>query len=174
MLCQTHAIGTSLFYDDPVNSVTGLRSRFVLCALVAFLLQLLTTWSVFVFFQIITYRDYLPGLLGKETSKWIPLYRGYNESVDPRISNVFTLAFRFGHASVQPFVSRLNDSFQPLGSFSHVPLHLTFCATWRIVMEGKNVGEPALLVWSWSRHRWRSAGKTHEPWTPKTALVPFI
>ncbi|KAK2522438.1 myeloperoxidase [Columba guinea] len=86
--------------------------------------------------QIITYRDYLSVLLGKETSKWIPLYRGYNESVDPRISNVFTLAFRFGHASVKPFVSRLNDSFQPLGSFSHVPLHLTFCATWRIVMEG--------------------------------------
>ncbi|XP_065709276.1 myeloperoxidase-like [Patagioenas fasciata] len=86
--------------------------------------------------QIITYRDYLPVLLGKETSKWIPSYRGYNESVDPRISNVFTLAFRFGHTSVQPFVSRLNDSFQPLGSFSHVPLHLTFCATWRIIMEG--------------------------------------
>ncbi|NWX05292.1 PERM Myeloperoxidase, partial [Caloenas nicobarica] len=86
--------------------------------------------------QIITYRDYLPLLLGKETSKWIPLYRGYNESVDPRTSNVFTLAFRFGHTSVQPFVSRLNDSFQPLGSLSHVPLHLTFCATWRIIMEG--------------------------------------
>ncbi|NWT03049.1 PERE peroxidase, partial [Mionectes macconnelli] len=86
--------------------------------------------------QIITYRDYLPLLLAEETSQWIPSYSGYDEEVDPRASNVFSLAFRFGHTSVQPFVSRLDDDFQPLGSFSHVPLHLTFCATWRIIMEG--------------------------------------
>ncbi|NXI94015.1 PERM Myeloperoxidase, partial [Psophia crepitans] len=86
--------------------------------------------------QIITFRDYLPRLLAEETSKWIPLYSGYNENVDPTVSNVFSMAFRFGHTSVQPFVSRLNDSFQPLGSSSTVPLHLTFCASWRIVMEG--------------------------------------
>ncbi|NWI88223.1 PERM Myeloperoxidase, partial [Pitta sordida] len=86
--------------------------------------------------QIITYRDYLPLLLAEETSRWIPSYRGYNEKVDPRASNVFSLAFRFGHTSVLPFVSRLDDNFQPMGPFSHVPLHLTFCATWRIIMEG--------------------------------------
>ncbi|NXK19243.1 PERE peroxidase, partial [Arenaria interpres] len=86
--------------------------------------------------QKITYRDYLPLLLGEETCKWIPLYSGYKEKVDPTVSNVFSLAFRFGHTSVQPFVSRLNDSFQPLGALSHVPLHLTFCAPWRIIMEG--------------------------------------
>ncbi|XP_009073007.1 PREDICTED: lactoperoxidase-like, partial [Acanthisitta chloris] len=97
---------------------------------------MLSTCSAFVLFQIITYRDYLPLLLAGESSKWIPSYRGYNERVNPTASNVFSLAFRFGHTSVQPFVSRLNDSFQPLGSFSHVPLHLTFCATWRIIMEG--------------------------------------
>lgn len=165
---------SSFFWRSCEPSAAGLRLRFIICTLMAFLLQLLTTGSGFVFFQIITYRDYLPVLLGEETSKWIPLYRGYNESVDPRISIVFTLAFLFGHTSVQPFVSRLNDSFQPLVSLSHVPLHLTFCATWRIIMEGKNVGEPAVLVWSWIRHRWRSAGKTHKPWTPKAALVPFI
>ncbi|NWH60685.1 PERE peroxidase, partial [Geococcyx californianus] len=86
--------------------------------------------------QIMTYRDYLPLLLAEETSKWIPPYTGYDENVDPTASNVFSLAFRFGHTSVRPFVSRLDDSFQPLGSFSHVPLHLTFCATWRVIMEG--------------------------------------
>ncbi|KAM6338097.1 eosinophil peroxidase-like [Alca torda] len=86
--------------------------------------------------QMITYRDYLPLLLANETSKWIPLYSGYKEKADPTVSNVFTLAFRFGHISVQPFVSRLDDSFQPLGPLSHVPLHLTFCATWRIITEG--------------------------------------
>ncbi|KFO74535.1 Eosinophil peroxidase, partial [Cuculus canorus] len=86
--------------------------------------------------QIITYRDYLPLVLAEETSKWIPPYAGYDEDVDPTVSNVFSLAFRFGHTSVRPFVSRLDDNFQPLGSFSNVPLHLTFCAPWRIVMEG--------------------------------------
>ncbi|NXJ69749.1 PERE peroxidase, partial [Rostratula benghalensis] len=86
--------------------------------------------------QKITYRDYLPLLLAEETSNWIPAYRGYNEKVDPTVSNVFSLAFRFGHTSVQPFVSRLDDDFQPLGPLSHVPLHLTFCAPWRIIMEG--------------------------------------
>ncbi|XP_035199188.1 myeloperoxidase-like isoform X3 [Oxyura jamaicensis] len=86
--------------------------------------------------QIITYRDYLPLVLAKETNRWIPLYSGYNETVDPSVSNVFSLAFRFGHTSVQPFVSRLDDSFQPMGSLSHVPLHLTFCASWRIITEG--------------------------------------
>ncbi|KFQ16207.1 Myeloperoxidase, partial [Leptosomus discolor] len=86
--------------------------------------------------QIITYRDYLPLVLGEEMSKWIPSYSGYNENVDPRVSNVFSLAFRFGHTSVRPFVSRLDDNFQPWGSLSPVPLHLTFCATWRIIMEG--------------------------------------
>ncbi|NXI64251.1 PERE peroxidase, partial [Anseranas semipalmata] len=86
--------------------------------------------------QIITYRYYLPLVLGEETNKWIPLYRGYNETVDPTVSNVFSLAFRFGHTSVQPLVSRLDDNFQPMGSLSHVPLHLTFCASWRVVTEG--------------------------------------
>ncbi|NXP11235.1 PERE peroxidase, partial [Thinocorus orbignyianus] len=86
--------------------------------------------------QKLAYRDYLPLLLAEETSKWIPLYSGYKEKVDPTVSNVFSLAFWFGHTSVQPFVSRLDDSFQPLGPLSHVPLHLTFCAPWRIIMEG--------------------------------------
>uniref|UniRef100_A0A7M4EIP7 Lactoperoxidase n=1 Tax=Crocodylus porosus TaxID=8502 RepID=A0A7M4EIP7_CROPO len=86
--------------------------------------------------QIITYRDYLPRVFGDEKEKWVPLYSGYNESVDPTVTNVFSLAFRFGHSVVQPFVSRLNEDFQPSSSYPCVPLHLTFCASWRIVMEG--------------------------------------
>lgn len=50
--------------------------------------------------QIITFRDYLPILLGDEMQKWIPPYQGYSETVDPRISNVFTFALRFGHLEV--------------------------------------------------------------------------
>ncbi|XP_067393757.1 myeloperoxidase-like [Emydura macquarii macquarii] len=86
--------------------------------------------------QVITYRDYLPLLLGDETEKQIPCYEGYDESVDPTVANVFSLAFRFGHGSIQPFVTRLDEHFQPSSLYSRVPLHLTFSASWRIVMEG--------------------------------------
>ncbi|NXG75933.1 PERM Myeloperoxidase, partial [Baryphthengus martii] len=84
--------------------------------------------------QVITYRDYLPLLLGTSFQKLIPPYRGYNESVDPRISNVFTLAFRFGHASVPPTVDRLNQNYKPIGP--KIKLRHAFFAVWRIVKEG--------------------------------------
>ncbi|KAB1266114.1 Lactoperoxidase [Camelus dromedarius] len=67
------------------------------------------------FMQIITFRDYLPIVLGDEMQKWIPPYRGYNKSVDPRISNVFTFAFRFGHLEVPSTMSRLDENYQPWG-----------------------------------------------------------
>ncbi|XP_070802404.1 eosinophil peroxidase-like [Pituophis catenifer annectens] len=86
--------------------------------------------------QIFTYRDYLPLLLGNEFYKRLPAYRGYNKNVDPSISNVFSLAFRFGHGSVPPFVPRLDEKFQNSLPFSKTPLHLTFMAPWRIVAEG--------------------------------------
>lgn len=141
--------------------------------LMSFLLQLLIVLPLWYVFQIITYRDYIPLLLAEETSRWIPSYSGYNESVDPTVSNVFSLAFRFGHASVQPFVSRLDDSFQPMGSLSHVPLHLTFCASWRIIMEGKNSGPPAVLIRSWS---WLSSADmlVRHASIDSQKLAPFI
>ncbi|NWX40862.1 PERM Myeloperoxidase, partial [Steatornis caripensis] len=84
--------------------------------------------------QIITYRDYLPLLLGTSFQRFIPAYRGYDASVDPRISNVFTLAFRFAHASVPPTVDRLNQNYRPVGP--RILLRSTFFAVWRIVKEG--------------------------------------
>ncbi|KGL96371.1 Myeloperoxidase, partial [Charadrius vociferus] len=84
--------------------------------------------------QIITYRDYLPLLLGTSFQRFIPRYRGYNESADPRISNVFTLAFRFAHASVPPTVDRLNQNYKPIGP--KMLLRNTFFAVWRIIKEG--------------------------------------
>ncbi|KAM6463099.1 myeloperoxidase-like isoform 2-T2 [Liasis olivaceus] len=86
--------------------------------------------------QIITFRDYLPLLLGNEVRKQLPVYRGYNKYVDPTVSNVFSLAFRFGHGSVPPFVPRLDENFQNSLPFSSTPLHLTFMAPWRILVEG--------------------------------------
>ncbi|NXF12453.1 PERE peroxidase, partial [Smithornis capensis] len=84
--------------------------------------------------QIITYRDYLPLLLGSSIKWHIPCYRGYNESLDARISNVFTLAFRFAHASVPPTVGRLNENYKPITP--EIPLRTSFFAVWRIIKEG--------------------------------------
>nr|XP_058903699.1 lactoperoxidase isoform X2 [Kogia breviceps] len=88
------------------------------------------------FIQIITFRDYLPTVLGDEMQTWIPPYQGYNESVDPRISNVFTFAFRFGHLEVPSTVFRLDENYQPWGLEAELPLHTLFFNTWRIVKDG--------------------------------------
>ena len=86
--------------------------------------------------QIITYRDYLPLLLGRNLQRWIPSYKGYKESVDPRISNVFTLAFRFAHASIPPSVGRLNQNYQ--STYPKLKLSKTFFGVWHIVKGGKS------------------------------------
>lgn len=88
------------------------------------------------FIQIVTFRDYLPILLGDEMQTWIPPYQGYSETVDPRISNVFTFAFRFGHLEVPSTISRLDENYQPWGSEPELPLHTLFFNTWRLVKDG--------------------------------------
>ena len=56
--------------------------------------------------ELITYRDFLPPLLGENT---LPPYAGYDEAVDPSIANVFAVAaFRFGHTMLPPSLSRLD------------------------------------------------------------------
>ncbi|XP_037666101.1 myeloperoxidase [Choloepus didactylus] len=87
--------------------------------------------------QIITYRDYLPLVLGPAAlRKYLPQYRGYNDSVDPRIANVFTNAFRYGHTLIQPFMFRLDNRYRPMGPNPRVPLSRVFFASWRVVLEG--------------------------------------
>ncbi|XP_057631241.1 myeloperoxidase [Chionomys nivalis] len=87
--------------------------------------------------QIITYRDYLPLVLGPAAMrKYLPRYRGYNDSVDPRIANVFTNAFRYGHTLIQPFMFRLDNQYRPTGPNPRVPLSKVFFASWRVVLEG--------------------------------------
>ncbi|XP_012300917.2 myeloperoxidase isoform X1 [Aotus nancymaae] len=87
--------------------------------------------------QIITYRDYLPLVLGPAAMrKYLPRYRSYNDSVDPRIANVFTNAFRYGHTLIQPFMFRLDDRYQPMEPNPRVPLSRVFFASWRVVLEG--------------------------------------
>ncbi|EAW94472.1 myeloperoxidase, isoform CRA_c [Homo sapiens] len=87
--------------------------------------------------QIITYRDYLPLVLGPTAMrKYLPTYRSYNDSVDPRIANVFTNAFRYGHTLIQPFMFRLDNRYQPMEPNPRVPLSRVFFASWRVVLEG--------------------------------------
>ncbi|XP_074198835.1 myeloperoxidase isoform X3 [Camelus bactrianus] len=89
--------------------------------------------------QIITYRDYLPLVLGPEAMrKYLPKYRSYNDSVDPRIANVFTNAFRYGHTLIQPFMFRLDHRYRPMQPNPRVPLSRVFFASWRVVLEGYN------------------------------------
>ena len=71
--------------------------------------------------QKITYKDYLPEILGDEISTLIPPYvsgdvnLGYNPEVDPSVPNAFaTAAYRFGHSQIQPFFDRLDPSYNSI------------------------------------------------------------
>ncbi|XP_045693022.1 LOW QUALITY PROTEIN: eosinophil peroxidase [Phyllostomus hastatus] len=87
--------------------------------------------------QIITYRDFLPLVLGRARARrTLGRYRGYCSNVDPRVANVFTLAFRFGHTMLQPFMFRLDSQFRASAPNSRVPLSSVFFASWRVVHEG--------------------------------------
>ncbi|XP_018425044.1 PREDICTED: eosinophil peroxidase-like [Nanorana parkeri] len=86
--------------------------------------------------QKINYKEWLPLLLGSATSRVLPSYRSYNDSVNPGASNVFSLVFRMGHTMIQPFIYRLGDRYRASSNFPPVPLHLTFFNTWRVVREG--------------------------------------
>ncbi|XP_054825996.1 eosinophil peroxidase-like [Eublepharis macularius] len=90
------------------------------------------------FLQIINWRDYVPKILGPEATKtYLPPYSGYNESVDPSISNVFaTAAFRFAHVTINPFVSRLDENYEENPHHPSISLHQSFFSPWRIIEEG--------------------------------------
>ncbi|XP_055513990.1 eosinophil peroxidase-like isoform X2 [Leucoraja erinacea] len=88
--------------------------------------------------QIITYRDYIPRVIGKHaTRKYLSEYQGYNESADPRLSNVFaTAAMRFGHVTVQPVVKRFNEMYQEDPKYPSKFLHNTYFTPRNLIEEG--------------------------------------
>jgi hypothetical protein len=61
-------------------------------------------------YQMITYKYYLPDLLGKNA---VPAYTGYQASTDPAIATEFsTIAFRFGHSLLSGGIERHGNNGQ--------------------------------------------------------------
>ncbi|XP_045404914.1 thyroid peroxidase isoform X1 [Lemur catta] len=88
--------------------------------------------------QIITLRDYVPKILGPEAfEQHVGPYDGYNPTVNPTVSNVFsTAAFRFGHAAVHPLVRRLDAHFREHPDLPRLHLRDAFFNPWRLIQEG--------------------------------------
>ncbi len=76
--------------------------------------------------QVITYREFLPALLGRDA---LDPYRGYRPDVDARIANVFaTAAFRLGHSMLSPVLLRLDARGREIPA-GHLRLRDAFFAT---------------------------------------------
>ncbi|XP_069801028.1 myeloperoxidase-like [Dendropsophus ebraccatus] len=86
--------------------------------------------------QKITYKDWLPLLLGDETPTVLPTFKGYSEDEDPTVANVFTIANRMGHTMVPPFINRLADDYSPYSPQPIVLLNEAFFSSWRIIRQG--------------------------------------
>nr|XP_050854464.1 uncharacterized protein LOC127065731 isoform X1 [Vespula vulgaris] len=82
--------------------------------------------------QHITYREFLPIILGNEVMKVFDLevlikgyYDGYDSSINPTIANSFsTAAYRFGHSLVQHSFLRFDGNHRPF--FNNVSIHDEF------------------------------------------------
>ena len=66
--------------------------------------------------QKITYKDYLPLLLGQGVfNELIGNYTGYNDAINPGVPNGFTTAaYRFGHSQIRPTFDRLNENYDSI------------------------------------------------------------
>jgi len=83
--------------------------------------------------QAITYREFLPALLGPGA---LAPYPGYRPEVDARIANEFsTAAYRFGHSALSPTLLRLDEQGAEVAE-GHLALRDAFFAPQRLIDEG--------------------------------------
>ena len=86
--------------------------------------------------QHITYKHWLPLIVGESGMAMLGEYKGYDPTINPSIANEFaTAALRFGHTIINPILQRLNAFFEPIPQ-GHLPLHKAFFAPWRLAYEG--------------------------------------
>lgn len=83
--------------------------------------------------QVITYKEFLPVLLGQDA---LSSYSEYDSSVDARIMNEFsTAAFRFGHSMLNEQLKRLDEAGQEIDA-GHLALSDAFFAPQEIIDHG--------------------------------------
>lgn len=83
--------------------------------------------------QVITYREFLPLILGQDALR---RYDGYKSHVNANIANEFsTGAYRFGHTLLSPKLLRLDAQLNE-SEFGHLPLRDAFFRPDRLANEG--------------------------------------
>jgi hypothetical protein len=83
--------------------------------------------------QVITYKEFLPLLLGPDT---LEQYQGYNDEIDPGIANVFaTAAYRVGHTMLSAELLRLEEDGDA-SSFGALALRDAFFNPDALTVEG--------------------------------------
>jgi hypothetical protein len=83
--------------------------------------------------QVITYKEFLPMLLGPNALK---PYTGYKRAVNPGIATEFsTAAYRVGHTLLSPVLLRLEKNGKPIPE-GHLSLREAFLVPWRLTDEG--------------------------------------
>lgn len=98
--------------------------------------------------QVITYREFLPALLGPEA---IPPYRGYDPDLNAGIGNAFsTAAYRFGHSALNRTLLRLDRNGREIAA-GHLALRNAFFDPRRLTAEGGI--EPLLRGLAAQRHQ---------------------
>jgi hypothetical protein len=83
--------------------------------------------------QAITYREFLPLVLGPDA---LPPYRGYDPALDPGIANEFsTSAYRFGHSLLSSRLERLDEDGLEIPQ-GHLTLQGSFLRSHLLVTDG--------------------------------------
>jgi peroxidase len=83
--------------------------------------------------QVITYKEYLPALLGR---RGLTRYKGYNSEVDARIANMFSAAaYRYGHSALNHVMLRLDAEGNTIAQ-GNLELRDAFFSPQKITQEG--------------------------------------